>query len=101
MPLLCGRALTLPDQLLETVLADRFVEREPRFPVGLVFQFERPDQTLVDQRLDPLQDVEIRRLRTYGLGRLDRETAREDGERPKQRLFLDCEQVVRPTDGIA
>ena len=90
-------------QLLQPELADRLQHPVARTSPsgsasGLVCS-----RALVDQRPEPLQDVDpgLARRGDHRLGRLQGAAADEDGQPPEQRLLLGREQVVAPGDGVA
>ena len=71
---------------LERILADRVEQAEA--PVGAA-----ADEALLDERLERVE-VGV----ADGLGRLDREAARERRERSEELLFVRLEEPVAPFD---
>ena len=88
-------------QLLGGELPDRLQHREPRRPGPLLL----PQQTLLDQRREPIEDGTRRSpslvISANRLGRVQRAAAGEDREPPEEDLLLGRKQVVAPGDGVA
>src|SRR5215204_2311936 len=84
-------------ETLECKLADGFEHAVARRRSGVV----DPDQTLVDQRREPIQDTKVTIGARHRLRRSERPTAHKDPESPKEALLLWREQVVAPGDGVA
>ena len=91
-----GRRLAGLGQLLLGVLADRLEQAVARLAAGAVGDDER----LLDQRRDEIEDrLGLERVGGgYGLGGIEREAAREDGQPAQQRPLGLGEEVVAPVD---
>jgi hypothetical protein len=92
-------------QAVERVLADRLQHAEPRLPgVAERGVFLRPQQALLDEGLEPVQQVEpdvLRRVRgaagggaADGRGRLEGAPVGEDREAVEQVALISREEVV-------
>ena len=93
--LLAGKRATAPG-----ILPDRLQHREARLAVRAVLL---PQQALVDQRRDAVEDVqaEVAIRVADRLGRLERAASDEDREATEEALLLIVEQVVAPGDRVA
>ena len=99
MGLLRGCRLAALGQPLQPELADRLQHREawlvPR-------RLDPPQQTLVDQRGDAVQEIDagLPGRRHDRLRRVEREAAGEDGQAAEERLLRGVKQVVAPGDRV-
>ena len=93
-----GVQLARGRELLEPELPDRLQHAEARVRVGCG---QGPHQTLVGEGGDAGEDIERAVLTKDRLRRLERPTATEDGQPPKERRLVPLEQVVAPGDGVA
>ena len=85
-------------ELLETELPDRLQHAEARVRAGCR---HGPHQALVGEGGDPGEDVERAVVTDDRLRRLERPTAAEDGQPPKEGRLVPLQQVVAPGDGVA
>ena len=89
-----GLAVAARHQSLECVLANGLEHSQARLVAGCVLGRE---QVVPEERLDPLQDVEVGLLGDV-LGGGQREPADEDGEAREELLLLRLQEVVAPLD---
>ena len=88
-------------ELFEPVLPDSFQQLEAWCSL---MRGDDPQQALVDEALQPFQDVEVAGRRCCGgnlLCRREGEAAGEDGQRAEKRPLLGGQEVVAPGDGLA
>ncbi len=110
MPTMDRASLAALLQPLQRELADRLQHPVPGLAVERLLL---PQQALLDQRLDAVQDHQVERRqrdrrgararRIAGTDRLGglQGAAPEDGQPPEQRLLVRRQQVVAPGDGVA
>ena len=89
-----GLAVAARRQTFERKLADGLEHSQARLVPARTLGRE---QVVPEQRLDPLQDVEVGLL-GHVLGGGEREPADEDGEAGEELLLLRLQEVVAPLD---
>src|SRR5918994_331655 len=90
-------ALTgVQSETLDCKFADGFEHAVARRRSGVV----DPDQALIDQRREPIQNTEVTIGARHGLRRGERPSAHKNPESPKEALLLWGEQFVAPGDGV-
>ena len=94
MPSPDGLAVAARRQSLERILADGLEHSQARLVPACMLGRE---QVVPEERLDPLQDVEVGLLRD-ALGGGQREPADEDGEAREELLLFRLQEVVAPLD---
>jgi hypothetical protein len=87
-------------QVFPRVFADRGEHREPRLALVVLALAQ---EAAVDERCDPLEDVDSELAVRIGdpLGGVDRATAHEDGKPRMEPAFLVGEKVIAPRDCLA
>ena len=91
-------------QTLPRKLADGLQHAEPWLALRLLLH-PLPQQVLIHQRLDPIEDIHLQRLEgtrgrvTDRLGRFQCAAPHKDRQPPEQRLLSRLQQVVAPGDG--
>ena len=93
-----GLGLAALLQLLPRILVDGLQHHEARLTLRSLLP---PEEALLQQRLDPLQRVQIAFGVADLLYGLQGAASREDRQPAEERLLLLVQQVVAPVDGTA